>query len=143
MTKKDTLPLGFQEENASLLPSRKGLTAAELSLRERLLRPNADGLVRISRKNLGRLPVLRGSDEAFEAITEEDIRKAVESDPDAVPLDLDWSNAVVVVPGPKTAISIRLDSDVLAFFKSMGKGYQTRMGQVLRSYMLHQQKRQR
>ena len=35
----------------------------------------------------------------------------------------------------KTAISIRIDADVLAFFRSHGRGYQTRMNTVLRSYM--------
>ncbi len=35
----------------------------------------------------------------------------------------------------KQAISVRLDQDVLEFFKSGGPGYQTRMNAVLRSYM--------
>ena len=47
----------------------------------------------------------------------------------------DWANAVIVHPQPKVAVSIRLDSDVLEFFKKDGKGYQTRMNAVLRTYM--------
>lgn len=35
---------------------------------------------------------------------------------------------------PKTAISLRLDSDVLSWFKSQGPGYQTRINAVLRAF---------
>jgi uncharacterized protein (DUF4415 family) len=45
----------------------------------------------------------------------------------------------VVKPIPKTAISIRLDNDVLDWFKTQGKGYQTLINAVLRSYVNHQQ----
>lgn len=37
--------------------------------------------------------------------------------------------------GPKEAISLRLDHDVLNWFKTQGPGYQTRMNTVLRAYM--------
>ena len=71
----------------------------------------------------------------FDALTDEDIAKAVASDPDAVPIDIDWSDAVLVVPARKKAISIRVDEDVLDYFKSEGDGYQRRINAVLRSYM--------
>jgi uncharacterized protein (DUF4415 family) len=70
-----------------------------------------------------------------DALTDEEITAAVASDPDAVPFDLDWSQAVLVVPPRKKAISIRIDEDVLDFFKEQGAGYQRRMNAVLRSYM--------
>jgi uncharacterized protein (DUF4415 family) len=35
---------------------------------------------------------------------------------------------------PKAAISLRIDHDVLAWFKAQGDGYQTRMNAVLRAY---------
>ena len=35
----------------------------------------------------------------------------------------------------KTQVTLRLDSDVLQWFKSQGKGYQTRMNLLLRAYM--------
>ena len=56
-------------------------------------------------------------------------------DPDAVPLDFDWADAVLVVPPKKQAISIRVDEDVLGFFKRGGPGYQRRINAVLRSYV--------
>ncbi|MFZ5732715.1 MAG: BrnA antitoxin family protein [Pseudomonadota bacterium] len=73
-------------------------------------------------------------------LTDEDIAKAVASDPDAVPIDLDWSDAVLVMPVRKKAISIRIDEDVLDYFKKQGTGYQGRMNAVLRSYMKQQAK---
>ncbi len=48
-----------------------------------------------------------------------------------------WSKAEVVKPLTKTAISIRLDNGVLDCFKKQGKGYQTLINAVLRSYVNH------
>ena len=40
-----------------------------------------------------------------------------------------------LVPAPpKTSIALRVDSDVLEWFKSKGPGYQTRMNAVLRAF---------
>jgi uncharacterized protein (DUF4415 family) len=74
-------------------------------------------------------------------LTDKQIEEAVRDDPDAVPLDIDWSKAVLVIPPKKKAISIRVDEDVLEYFKKQGAGYQRRMNAVLRSYM--QQKRRK
>ena len=46
-----------------------------------------------------------------------------------------WDDAVVVYPIAKEPISLRLDADVLAWFKKQGPGYQTRINAVLRAYM--------
>ncbi len=70
-----------------------------------------------------------------DALTDKQIAEAVRSDPDAVPLDIDWSEAVLVIPPKKKAISIRVDEDVLDYFKHEGSGYQRRMNAVLRSYV--------
>jgi uncharacterized protein (DUF4415 family)/uncharacterized DUF497 family protein len=75
----------------------------------------------------------------LDTMSDEEIERAVREDPDAVPLDFDWSKAVVVIPPKKKAISIRVDEDVLNYFKKEGTGYQRRINAVLRSYM--QQKR--
>lgn len=50
----------------------------------------------------------------------------------------DWTDAVVVQRPGKAALSIRLDDDVLAFFRAGGKGWQTRINAVLRTYMAAQ-----
>jgi len=78
---------------------------------------------------------------AVDALTDKEIEEAVRNDPDAVPLDVDWSEAVLVIPPKKKAISIRVDEDVLDYFKKEGAGYQRRINAVLRSYM--QQKRKK
>ncbi|MGB7891246.1 MAG: BrnA antitoxin family protein [Microcoleus sp.] len=46
-----------------------------------------------------------------------------------------WAKAKLVTPLTKQAISLRVDSDVLDWFKSQGKGYQSLMNAVLRSYV--------
>ena len=48
---------------------------------------------------------------------------------------VDWSQARVVMPPSKQIISVRIDRDVLEFFRSKGRGHQTRTNAVLRSYM--------
>ena len=59
----------------------------------------------------------------------------LEPEVDADEGEFDWSQARVVMPPSKQAISVRIDRDVLDFFKSQGRGYQTRINAVLRSYM--------
>jgi len=46
-----------------------------------------------------------------------------------------WADAVVEWPDKKQLISIRIDSDILAYFRSKGKGYQSRINAVLRTYV--------
>ena len=52
----------------------------------------------------------------------------------------DWDNAVIVQRPGKAAVSIRLDDDVLEWFREGGKGYQTRINAVLRAYVQAQRK---
>jgi uncharacterized protein (DUF4415 family) len=55
---------------------------------------------------------------------------------DIPPLEKDFfANAELRLPEAKQTVTIRLDADVLDWFKSQGKGYQTRMNAVLRMYM--------
>jgi uncharacterized protein (DUF4415 family) len=71
-----------------------------------------------------------------DALTDEQILESMRDDPDWTDLiDVDWSKARVVVPVAKTSISIRLDADLVDFFKATGKGYQTRINAVLRHYV--------
>lgn len=70
------------------------------------------------------------------AMTEKKIEAAARADPEWEGLlDIDWSKAELVMPRRKGAISIRLDDDVLSYFKSLGAGYQTRINAVLRHFM--------
>lgn len=54
-----------------------------------------------------------------------------------------WKDAEIVLPSTKQAISLRVDDDVLEWFRSLGPRYQTRMNAVLRSYMTQASKPRR
>jgi|HubBroStandDraft_6_1064221.scaffolds.fasta_scaffold837720_1 uncharacterized protein (DUF4415 family) len=66
------------------------------------------------------------------------------TDPECLPTNQsDWKGAVRgafyrVIP-VKKPIAIRLDADVLAWFKEGGDGYQTRINAALREYMARHQ----
>ena len=80
----------------------------------------------------------RTDQKRLDALTEEDIVAAMRSDPDwadMVDLKLDLDNIQWTRTGAKTPVSLRLDSDVVDFFKEQGPGYQTRMNDVLRAYV--------
>jgi uncharacterized protein (DUF4415 family) len=66
-----------------------------------------------------------------------EIRKAVRADSEAAPIaSAEWFRlARLVEPKPKQAVSIRLDEDILKWFRRQGRGYQTRMNAVLRAYI--------
>lgn len=72
-------------------------------------------------------------------LTMEELAQRPDSDidfSDQPELDADfWERAKVVMPeSRKSQLTIRLDAEVLEWFKSSGKGYQTRINAVLRSY---------
>jgi uncharacterized protein (DUF4415 family) len=46
-----------------------------------------------------------------------------------------WKSAKVVMPRGKTSVHLRLDSDVVEWFKNHGKGHLSRMNAVLRAYV--------
>jgi uncharacterized protein (DUF4415 family) len=70
-----------------------------------------------------------------DAMTEEDIEAVIASDPDEADIQWDWSIATIGLPSPKAMVNMRLDRDVLDWFREGGRGYQTRINAVLRSYM--------
>lgn len=65
--------------------------------------------------------------------------KAVDADidfSDIPPLDEDFfRNAVVRMPRMKKMVSIRLDEELIEWYKRQGPGYQTRINAVLKAYM--------
>ena len=68
-------------------------------------------------------------------ISSSEIRKAIAVDPDARATDdAFWKNAEVVWPSRKQVITIRLDADLLRWFRREPR-YQTRINAVLRAYM--------
>jgi uncharacterized protein (DUF4415 family) len=92
---------------------------------------------RITRVTLDEAKRMKGQTDyaRLDAMTDEDIARAVAEDPDAAPLDIDWDKASLVIPHTaKDIITLRVDHDVLEWLRSTGKGYQTRINQVLRAW---------
>jgi uncharacterized protein (DUF4415 family) len=79
---------------------------------------------------------------ALDALTDEQIEASIKNDPDWSD-DWNWGEAVLVIPPKKKAISIRVDEDVLDYFKHEGAGYQRRINAVLRSYMQQKKAKKR
>jgi len=69
------------------------------------------------------------------SMTDEEVHTALIDDPDAQPTDETfWRDARVVMPRRKETVTMRLDADLLEWFRSEG-GYQTRINAILRAYM--------
>jgi uncharacterized protein (DUF4415 family) len=105
---------------------------------------NKEDIVRYTIKEIEEM-IARGEDQTdwarVDAMTDEDIERAMRDDPDWQDfMDIDWSKAVMVIPDKKKAISIRLDPDIVDFFQATGKGYQTRINAVLRHFVDEQKR---
>jgi hypothetical protein len=78
----------------------------------------------------------------LDAMTDDDIARAVADDPDAVPLDVDWTDALLVIPPARTSspsASIATSSTI----RAKGKGYQTLINQILRAWYEVARKREK
>ena len=51
--------------------------------------------------------------------------------------DTFWAQGEIHLPRKKQLITLRLDPEVLEYFKSSGKGYQTKINAILKSYVEH------
>jgi uncharacterized protein (DUF4415 family) len=67
-------------------------------------------------------------------VTEAELQRSSPPELRELPRDF-WDEAVPTLPAAKVPISLRVDSDVLDFFREAGPRYQSRMNAVLRSYM--------
>jgi uncharacterized protein (DUF4415 family) len=70
-----------------------------------------------------------------DAMSEAGLEASIAADPDDVHEKLDWTKAVKTLPPPKQPVKLRVDADVLDWFRRTGKGYQTRMNNVLRAFV--------
>ena len=61
-----------------------------------------------------------------DAMTEEELEASIAADPDDIQEQIDWTKVIKGLPPLKKHINIRVDSDVLDWFRATGKGYQTR-----------------
>jgi uncharacterized protein (DUF4415 family) len=80
--------------------------------------------------------IVRYSLSQVESLRDRGLDKTRADAPEAEALGKDfWKSARVVFPPGKTSVHLRLDRDVVAWFRSRGKGHLTRMNAVLRAYV--------
>ena len=87
-------------------------------------------------KSLDDMPPPKPLSKTFRAMSDAEVERRATAEPDAgvIPPGV-WDKATVLLPETKQQITLRLDPEVIRFFKRTGKGYQSRMGAVLRSYV--------
>ncbi len=89
--------------------------------------------------------IARGEDqtdwERVRNMTDEEIEASIDHEEEG---EFDWDAAYVGMPPgpPKKQLTLRLDQDVVAWFREQGPGYQTRMNQVLRGYVEAQREKE-
>ncbi len=100
-----------------------------MARKERIARYTADELKAMVAAGQSRTDWAR-----VDRTTEEEVERQAAEDDAAFPED--WrDSAILGLPPRKQAINIRLDEDVIAWFKRLGPGYQTRINTVLRSFV--------
>lgn len=80
-----------------------------------------------------------------DALTDQDLARAIAEDPDTFEARPEWlENAVIVRPArKKRQTTIRFDEDMLEWFRDQGAGYQSHMNAVLRAYYQAQRQKKK
>lgn len=103
------------------------------------------GTVRYTAKQI-KARIARGEDrtnwDKIDATTGSKLEASIRADADDIRGEPDWTQAIVGIPAPKDHINIRIDHDVLQWFRASGKGYQTLMNNVLRAFVQTRQQRE-
>jgi uncharacterized protein (DUF4415 family) len=95
-------------------------------------------IVRYTDKQLRKLIAREGTASNWAkaaAKTYDEIEADIASDPDEAGMVYDWTSATTEMPQPKVVLNMRIDRQVLDYFRKTGRGYQTRINAVLRSYV--------
>src|ERR1700733_6296765 len=96
------------------------------------------GTVRYTAKQI-KARIARGEDRTnwakVNATTAARLQASIRADADDIQSEPDWTQSVMGIPAPKDHINIRIDHDVLEWFKKNGRGYQTLMNNVLRAFV--------
>jgi uncharacterized protein (DUF4415 family) len=70
-----------------------------------------------------------------DALTDEELERLISEDEGERDLQPDWTQARLVIPSARQSVHLRLDRDIVDFFKAQGKGHISRMQAVLRAYV--------
>ena len=104
--------------------------------------PKKNDTVRYTVKQI-RAKIVRGEDRTnwrkANAVTGKKLEASIRADVDEVQGEPDWTRAVMGIPAPKDHINIRVDHDVLEWFRANGRGYQSLMNNVLRAFVQSRQ----
>ena len=102
------------------------------------------GIVRYSAKQIG-AKIARGEDRTdwvkAGTVQGRKLEASIRADVDESGGDADWTRAVRGIPAPKDHINLRVDHEVLGWFRARGKGYQTLMNNVLTEFVRSRQGR--
>ena len=101
-----------------------------MTKKKNIVRYTADEIDEMRRNGLDRTDWAK-----VKATTRKELEAQIAADPDDIQEPLDWSDAVMGIPPHKEPIKLRIDADVLKWFRATGKGYQTRMNNVLRAFV--------
>ena len=98
--------------------------------------------VRFTAKQI-KAKIARGEDRTdwrkANAVTGKKLEASIRADVDEVQGAPDWTRAIMGIPAPKDHINIRVDHDVVEWFRASGRGYQTLMNNVLRAFVQSRQ----
>ena len=74
-----------------------------------------------------------------DGLSDRDIARAIEHDPDTFDPGAEWLRKASVPRAalPKERLTVRFDADMVNWFRRQGRGYQTRMNAILRTYFEH------
>jgi uncharacterized protein (DUF4415 family) len=69
-----------------------------------------------------------------DAMTDAELERVIAEDEDERELQPDWTRAKLVLVEPKQSVHLRLDQEIIDYFKAQGKGHISRMQAVLKAY---------
>ncbi len=70
-----------------------------------------------------------------DTMTDAKLEKVIAEDKDERDLQPDWTQAKLVLSEPKQSVHLRLEQEIIDFFKAHGKGHISRMQAVLKAYV--------
>lgn len=71
----------------------------------------------------------------LDALSDKKLNRMIAEDEDERNVRPDWTRAKLIVPRAKQSVHLRLDRDIVDFFKGLGKGHITKMQAVLGTYV--------
>lgn len=70
-----------------------------------------------------------------DALSDEELERLIAEDEDESGIRPDWRRAKLILPCAKQSVHLRLEKDIIEFFKSHGRGHISRMQAVLKAYV--------